>query len=175
MSITTEQLLAATLSGSLVGGLISYYKTSRMRQKQVVAEAFETALARVELLYKVRRRTDNKELLAEDELAIRNEMHAMQQKTEYYIGVLNAESGWFGASYEKLVGSVKAATENLFRDAWKKQPKGVGAELKGAKHPQITLARKEFIKDTQRYFNPIKRLFFTTKFRISGYRSKGDE
>jgi hypothetical protein len=166
MTITATQLLAAVLSGSLIGGVISYYKTSRMRRKQVVAEAFETALARVELLYKVRRRTKDKNLLPQDELAIRNEIHLVQQKTDYYIGILNAESAWYGERYERLVRLVKIATEDLLRAAWKEEPQGVGVELKDAKHPQLVTARKNFIRDTRRYFNPLKRLFFASVYRL---------
>ena len=119
------------------------------------------------MLYKIRRRTTDKRLLPEDELAIRNEMHEVQKKTDYYIGILNTESAWLGDSYARLVRDIRTATENLFREAWKEKPKGVGAELKGAKPPQLGDARERFIKDARRYFNPLKRLFFASIFRLS--------
>lgn len=165
--MTAQQVVTAVLSGGLIGGGISYYQTNRLRRKQIVAEAFETALARVEVLYKIRRRTTDKRLLSEDELDIRNEMHEVQKKTDYYIGILNAESAWLGASYERLVDDIKTATDGLFREAWKGKPKGAGAELMSAKHPQLKDARKRFTKDTRRYFNPIKRVFFGSLYRIS--------
>lgn len=175
MSNLGTQVVVAIISGGLIGGIITYLQVNRFRRKQIVAEALETALARVEVLYKIRRRTKDKKLLPEDELAIRNEMHSVQQKTDYYIGILNTESAWLGDSYEQLVSSVKAETEELFRKAWKEKPKGVGAELKDAEHPKIGKAKEKFITDTRRFFNPIKRLYFGTIFKIRKWAERNEQ
>lgn len=174
MSSLGTQILAAIISGGLIGGVITYLQVNRFRRKQMIAEALETALARVEVLYKIRRRTKDKKLLPEDELAIRNEMHSVQQKTDYYIGILNTESAWLGDSYDQLVKYIKAETEELFRKAWKEKPKGVGAELKDAEHPKIGKAKEKFINDTRRFFNPIKRLYFGTAFRIKRWTDRNE-
>lgn len=162
-----NNILIAIISGGLSGSIIAYFQANRFRRKQIVADAFETALARVEVLYKVRRRTTNKALLSSDEISIRDELHNIQLKTDYYIGILYSESIWLGASYEKFVLSIKTATEVLFREAWAESPKGVGVDLKKSEHPQIAEARNRFIKDFQRYFNPFKRCFFSAIYRLS--------
>ena len=159
-------LISAALAGGLFTGFINYTKSQRARRRRIIAEAVETAFDRVEILYKIRRRPTDKTLLAKDEVAIRDEMHRVQSKTEYYIAILSSESAWLGACYEKLINEIKRQTEPLFQEAWNLEPKGVGVKLKDAKHPNLKQARQEFILDTQRYFNPLRRLVFASIFRM---------
>ncbi len=163
----TDEIIIALLAGGSVGALISYYKSTRLHKKEIVAKATETAIARVEILYKVLRRTKDKSLLASDELAIRNEMHEIQKKTDFYLSILKSESAWLGASYEKLIEGIKKETEPKLQEGWKQKPKGVGVQLKGYSHPVIKPLRDSFTKDVQRFFNPIKRLFFASLYRFS--------
>lgn len=158
-------LATAALAGGLLTGLINYTKSQRARRRRIIAEAVEVAFDRVEILYKIRRRPTNSELLARDELDIRNEMHRIQSKTEYYIAMLSSESVWLGACYEKLVSEIKSQTEPLLQTAWKEKPKGVGAQLKDSIHPNLKPARQEFILETQRYFNPLRRFIFASIYR----------
>jgi hypothetical protein len=166
VSTHTLQIVVALLAGGLVSGLLGYSQSQRARRKKLVAEAVAIAFARVEILYKIRRRPKDPRLCAADELAIRNEMHDIQTKTEYYISILSSESGWLGSSYERLIKEIRKQTEPLLQAAWLQKPLGVGAELKDAKHPQLVDPRKKFILDTQRYFNPLRRLIFAAAFRI---------
>lgn len=159
-------LATAALAGGLMTGLISYAKSQRARRRRIIAEAVEVAFDRIEILYKIRRRPTDTALLAQDELNIRNEMHQIQSKTEYYISILSSESVWLGSCYEKLINKIRSQTEPLFQDAWAQKPKGVGVQLKDVKHPDLGNARREFILETQRYFNPLRRLVFASIFRL---------
>ena len=159
-------LASAALAGGLITGFVNYSKSQRARRRRIIAEAVEVAFDRVEILYKIRRRPVNTELLTQDELAIRNEMHRIQSKTEYYIAILSSESVWLGACYEKLIGEIKKQTEPLIQAAWGEKPVGVAVGLKEAKNPDLKAARQEFILETQRYFNPIRRLIFASIFRL---------
>ncbi len=159
-------LATAALAGGLLTGLVSYAKSQRARRRRIIAEAVEVAFDRVEILYKIRRRPTDQRLLAQDELDIRNEMHRIQSKTEYYIAILSSESAWLGACYEKLIGVIRRQTEPLFQEAWDDKPKGIGVKLKDAKHSDLNGARREFILETQRYFNPLRRLVFASFFRL---------
>lgn len=159
-------LVSAALAGGLLTGLVNYSKSQRARRRRIIAEAVEVAFDRVEILYKIRRRPLHPQLLAQDELDIRNEMHRVQSKTEYYIAILSSESVWLGSCYEKLINEIKRQTEPLLQEAWEQEPQGIGVKLKGAKHPDLKLSRQEFILETQRYFNPLRRLVFASIFRL---------
>lgn len=159
-------LASAALAGGLLTGLVNYSRSERSRRRRIIAEAVEVAYDRVEILYKIRRRPLNAQLLDQDELDIRNEMHRVQSKTEYYVVMLSSESAWLGACYEKLIKEIKRQTEPLFQEAWEQKPKGVGCKLKDCTHPDLKAARQEFILDTQRYFNPLRRIIFATIYRL---------
>ena len=159
-------LITAALAGGLLTGFVHYTKSQRVRRRRIIAEAVEVAFDRVEILYKIRRRPTNPTLLAQDEINIRDEMHRIQSKTEYYIAILSSESVWLGSCYEKLISEIKRQTEPLLQLAWDQKPQGVGVKLKGATHPDLKGARKEFILETQRYFNLPRRIYFATLFRV---------
>lgn len=170
--LTGETILAALIGAGavLIGGILtnlfSFFTGERARRRAVIAEAVEIAFDRVEIVDKIRRRPLDKNLLARDELDIRNEMHRIQSRTQYYIATLSSESAWLGASYEKLVMCIKKETEPLMQSAWKEKPGGVKTELKNSKRPNVEIARRNFVKDTQRYFNPLKRIWFALLFRL---------
>lgn len=170
--VTGETILAALIGAGavLLGGILtnlsSFFTGERARRRSVIAEAVQVAFDRVEIVDKIRRRPSDKGLLARDELDIRNEMHHIQSRTQYYITILSSESAWLGASYEKLVAKIKKETEPLMQAAWKEKPGGVRAELKNTKRPDVEIARRDFVKDTQRYFNPLKRVWFGLLFRL---------
>lgn len=159
-------LFAATLAGGLLTGLVSYTKSQRARRRRIIAEAVQTAFDRAEIAYKLLRRPTDPTLLAQDDLDIRNEMHHIQSKTEYYIAILSSESVWLGACYEKLINEIKRQTKPLMQDAWTQKPKGVGVKLENSVPIDLTTARKEFILEVQRYFNPIRRAWFATVYRL---------
>lgn len=159
-------LITAALAGGILTGLVNYSKSQRARRRRIIAEAVKVAFDRVEVLYKVRRRPTDPKLLAQDEVDIRNEMHNIQSKTEYYVAILSSESVWLGACYEKLINEIKKQTEPLLQEAWEQAPQGVGVKLKTAKHPNLKASRQEFILETQRYFNPLRRLVFASIFRL---------
>lgn len=170
--ITEGTVLAALIGAGavLIGGaltsMFTFFIGERARRRKVIAEAVEIAFDRAEVVDRIQRRPTDKTLLAQDELGIRNEMHRIQSRTQYYITVLSSESAWLGASYEKLIAKIKAETEPLMQAAWKDEPKGIKAELKNTKRPDVEIARRNFVKDTQRYFNPVKRAWFGLLFRL---------
>lgn len=159
-------LLAAALAGGLLTGFVSYTKSQRARRRRIIAEAVEIAFDRVEIVYKLLRRPTDPVLLARDELDIRNEMHRIQSKTEYYIAILSSESVWLGACYEKLIDEIKLQTKPVLQKVWQQKPKGVDVKLEQTIQINLTSARNEFILDTQRYFNPIRRIWFSLTYRM---------
>ena len=166
-------LITAALAGGLLTGFVNYTQNQRARRRRVIAEAVEIAFDRVEMLYKVRRRPINATLLAQDEVNIRDDMHRIQSKTEYYITILSSESAWLGSCYEKLINEIKRQTEPLLQEAWGQKPKGVGIKLKGAGHPDLKNARRQFILEILRYFNPLKRIYFASMFRLRRFIHHG--
>jgi hypothetical protein len=158
--------ITAILAGGLITSVVGYYGNQRARRRKIIAEAVKVAFERVEILYKIRRRTNNPDLLPSDELAIRNEMHDIQSKTDYFITIISSESAWLGVKYQNLISEIKRQTEPLLQEAWERVPQGIGVKLKQDKHPNLSKVQNSFILDSQRYFNPMRRLWFASLFRI---------
>jgi hypothetical protein len=164
----------AALVGNALSNLSNFAVGERSRRRRIIAEAVEVAFDRVEVLYMIRRRSKDKKLRVKDDIEIRNEMHRIQSKTKYYTTIVSSESAWLGSSYEKLISIIKSETEPLLQKAWKEQPKGISEVLKGSNHPLIESARRDFIRDTQLYFNPLKRCWFGLIYKIQRTKDTTD-
>lgn len=152
-------VLTPLVTGSLAAALVGYLKADRLRCKKLVAEAYKTALARAEMVYRIRRRSADPALRAQDELAIRDEMHRIQEQTDYYLGLMAIESRWFSKSYNKFVRAVISETWPLLQEAWERDPVGPGVRLESDKHPNLADAKREFLHDAAHFFNPIMRMW----------------
>lgn len=154
-----KDTIAAIITGGIAVAIFGQVQATRLRRKQLIAEAYQTALARVEVLYRIRRRTTSKALADQDTINIRDEMHDIQTKTDYYTGLLRTESTWFGKSYENLIDNIKKETEPLMQQAWTDNPKGVGVKLKNTTHPNVSTHKDQFLKDIRQFFNPYYRMW----------------
>lgn len=114
---TFKNILIGIITGGLGVAFIGQLQATRLRRKELIAEAYQTTLARLELLYRISRRSADKTLAEQDAISIRDEMHDIQTKTDYYIGLLRTESIWFGKAYQSFVVEIKKITAPLMQQA----------------------------------------------------------
>ena len=148
-------------------------QSTRLRRKKLIAAAYQTALSRVEVLYRIRRRTAQKTLAEQDAISIRDTMHDVQTRTDYYVGLLWTESTWFGRSYEMLIEGIKNQTEPLMQKAWDDKAVGPGVKLKNVPHPDVTTYKQDFLKDVRDFFNPILRAKRSIQYHFGGKENNG--
>jgi hypothetical protein len=162
----TEQAFAiagiaagTSLSVALLAAWFTFLATRRDRRRQLYGEATKAATAWVELLYRVRRRADNKE----DARAIIHRVHDAQEALMYHRGWIGSESKMLGRSYDRLVASVKKQTEALTQDAWKSPIRQTpGDALPEEPHPSIDAALAAWLKDVRAHLGtrPIAKMGF---------------
>lgn len=153
MNETMGQIIALLLGSAVIGTLISNLHTTRLKRKELIAGATKSALRRVEMYYRVLRRTDN----IEDIKTIRNLFHEVQEENDYYKSLLSIESVWLGHNYGRFIDALKKETMSKIQDAWDKDPLGPSAKLQNISHPIIKNYVEQFSKDSRRLFNPIMR------------------
>ncbi len=170
---TFKNILIGIITGGLGVAFIGQLQATRLRRKELIAEAYQTTLARLELLYRISRRSADKTLAEQDAISIRDEMHDIQTKTDYYIGLLRTESIWFGKAYQSFVVEIKKITAPLMQQAWDSQAKGPGAKLENEKHPDISQCTDKFLADVRDFFNPFSRLKRRWQYYKTNRRDNG--
>jgi len=155
-------VIVPLITGSLAAAVISYVQSDNFRRKRLVASAYRVALDRAEAVYWIRRRTKNKELLPQDEIIIRDKLHQVQERTEYYKGLLSIEAKWLGESYATFVDAVTKQTGPLLKAAWQEKPVGPGGELTNIIHPK---ANPDLLKAEQEFLESARQ-FFTLRYRL---------
>jgi hypothetical protein len=165
------------IAGSSV--LVAYIKNSqlnRRKHKELVAEASKSVLKRVEMYYRIRRRTKD----PADIISIRNTFHGIQEENEYFKTLLKSESKWHGNRYEMYINAIQKLTGDHIRQAWIQKPFGPDAEIKSnhrPDHQKIDLLSAQFALDCRRVINPVSRIwmrirdsFLVTKlWRVRAY------
>lgn len=168
--MNSEQISQSIAALSLIAGssvLVAYIKNSQNNKrahKQLVSEASKSVLKRVEMYYRIRRRTKN----TEDVVSIRNLFHQIQEENEYYKTLLMSESKWHGERYEMYITAIQKLTGAYIREAWKQKPFGPNAEIKATERPdnkKINLLANQFAKDCRRLIWPLSR--FAMRLRDS--------
>jgi len=162
---TILTILGVLLGSTLLGQFLSNRHSVRMNRKELIAGATKSALRRVEMYYRVRRRNAN----GSDDSDIRNVFHDVQEENDYYRSLLTVESVWLGASYEGFIAALKRETMPLIQDAWDSKPFGPGAKLQDIKHPQVEHLRAQFARDARRYLNPVVRPLMRIRYWLRKY------
>ncbi len=151
-------MLSVLLGSSLLVAVVNNSRKASAEHKKLVAEASKSVLKRVEMYYRIRRRTKN----VDDTIAIRNTFHQIQEENEYYKTLLISESKWHGERYVLYISAIQKLTADQTRDAWKQRPFGPDAEIKPEQRPnhqRINELSLQFAKDTRRLMNPVVRVF----------------
>lgn len=157
-------VLSLILGSSLLVALVKNAQSKSTEHKKLVAEASKSVFKRVEMYYRIRRRTKDKD----DVVSIRNLFHQIQEENEYFKTLLISESKWHGERYALYISAIQKLTAEETRKAWKQRPFGPDAEVQPEHRPdhlQINQLSLQFAKDTRRLMNPIMRI--AMRFRDS--------
>ncbi len=150
-------ILSLILGSSLLVALVKNAQNKSAEHKKLVADASKSVLKRVEMYYRIRRRTEDKD----DVIAIRNLFHQIQEENEYYKTLLISESKWHGERYALYISAIQELTAEETRKAWRQRPFGPDAEIRPEHRPnhiRINRLSLQFAKDTRRLMNPMMRI-----------------
>ena len=142
--------MATTLVAALLSALAAYLASKRDRRRSLYSEAVQVIVGWKEMLYRVRRRSDDKvpDLV--------ESFHDMQDKLAYYQAWIAAESKYMSRSYARLVRGIKSETEALIGKAWQEPgrptPDGSAAD---DEHPDITNYVDSFSTDLRSHLSPL--------------------
>lgn len=150
---TWTPLLAAGVAGvfALVGIVTNLAATRRDRRRELYAQAYRTALALVEMVYRLRTADpDNARSLADH-------YHQIHEDINFHQGWIESESEEMGRAYRRLLLRIRAETEDLMRDGWsalrqrlaQSSPLPLGIVSGG--HPNVTAAKRQFLADMSAY------------------------
>lgn len=150
-------ILSALLGSSLLVAILNNSRKASIEHKKLIAEASKSVLKRVEMYYRIRRRTK----LIDDTITIRNMFHQIQEENEYFKILLICESKWHGGRYSLYISAIQKLTYEQTQKAWKQKPFGPDAEIDSKhrpNHKRINELSFQFAKDTRRLMNPIMRI-----------------
>jgi len=149
-------LLIGLLSSAVLAAVVKNSQAQAAKHKELVAAASKSVFKRVEMYYRIRRRTKD----TADVIKIRDMFHQIQEENEYYRVLLATESKWHGERYALYIKAIKKLTEQQTQEAWKQRPFGPDAEVKPEhrpNHARIDELSMQFAKDSRRLMNPLMR------------------
>jgi len=149
-------LLIALLSTAVLAAVVKNSQAQATKHKELVAAASKSVFKRVEMYYRIRRRTKD----FSDVIKIRDTFHKIQEENEYYRVLLATESKWHGERYALYISAIKKLTKQQTEEAWKQKPFGPDAEVKPEHRPdhkRIEELSMQFAKDSRRLMNPLMR------------------
>ena len=114
-------LIAAPLFsflGSFVATWVHHRRNIMFKKKELIASAYKVATDRIEVLYRIKRRSSNEQYREEESMKIRDIFHQIQADTDYYESMLFLESPALGKAYKTLIDEIKAATADKIQQAW---------------------------------------------------------
>jgi hypothetical protein len=144
-------IAAAVLSAVL--GSITYLTASsratRDRRRQLYSDAFRAATSWVEVLYRVRRRSE----ASQD--AIVSRLHQIYEEIEYFQGWLSTEAPELGRSYATLVEAIRMKVNEPLRVAWSvpARPPWVGTPTNEVL-PDVREAEEKYLQDIRDHLSP---------------------
>lgn len=156
------QLLAAVLGSSVLVAFLKNSQANSLKHKEIIANASKSVLKRVELYYRIRRRTKDEA----DIISIRDAFHLVQEENEYFKTLLSIESKWHGERYTKYITAIQALTKVHSQQAWKQKPFGPDAEIKPEDRPdhkRINELSEQFAKDSRRLMNPLLSIWMSLR------------
>lgn len=151
-------LLSLILGSSLLVAVLNNSRKASIKHKKLVAEASKSVLKRVEMYYRIRRRTEE----TNDVMTIRNHFHQTQEENEFYKTLLISESKWHGERYVLYISAIQKLTGKKIQEAWTQKPYGPNVEVKPKERPDIERIKElslQFAKDTRRLMNPFMRIY----------------
>lgn len=165
MKIEAEQLIGIVAGSAVLAAFITHYlgqhERERNKRRTLYAEALQAALGWREMLYRVRRRQPT----ADDEKEITGLFHELQERLDYYDGLIWSHSKSLGRSYRRLVKKVRKTTQPLIREAWKSKPiPPKDYDPSTLKNPKFKNELNDFMDDVVRQTKPRYRLF--AKFKL---------
>lgn len=141
--------MATTVLVALLSALVAYLASKRERRRSLYSEAVQVIVGWKEMLYRVRRRS-------EDQVRdLVNAFHDRQDKLSYYQAWIAGESKYMSRSYARLVSGIKGETEALIEKAWGETghptPTKAGPD---DGHPDISTYVDAFAKDLRSHLSP---------------------
>jgi len=141
------------VSVAVISAALARVFSQRDRRRQMYGEAFRTALAWREVVYRVRRR-DNSE---QHDRELIDRFHDLQERLDYYEGWIGSESRFMRRSYRKLVIASKGATRHDLQQAWNRRGRTGNADPNDH-HPTIDRRHTdEFLKDVRGHLSVWRR------------------
>lgn len=161
-SMIVPLVLSSSLIATIINHFIVGHRDGRKERKELIAKASASVLRRVELCYRIRRRTDG------EDAEIKNLAHEIQEENEYYRCLLRVESKWYGDRYSLYLESVKELTGESMNKAWKKQgdPSVDMEDDIKLNHRKLNRLAKQFSLDSRRFLHPVRRFLTAVRDRI---------
>ena len=145
--------LTVVVSSSVLGAIASNWQESRLKRKAMVADAIQSALKRVEMYYRVRRRNPDES----DDIQLRDRFHQIQENNDHHTALLEMESPWAGYAYRKFLGALKRTLAPYMAKAWENPGGGPNTQLQGEDRPNVDKYVQLFTRDGRRLMNPLMR------------------
>lgn len=153
MNDTLLTILTVIVGSSLLAALASNWQVSRLKRKAMIADAVQSALKRVEMYYRVRRRSPD----GSDDIQLRDRFHQIQEENNHHSALLEMESPWAGHAYRKFLGALKRTLAPYMEKAWVNPGGGPNIQLKSEDHPDVAKYVQLFTRDGRRLMNPFMR------------------
>lgn len=142
--------MATTLVVTLLSALAAYLASKRDRRRSLYSEAVQAIVGWKEMLYRVRRRSDDQTS------EVVKSYHELQDKLSFYQAWIGAESKYMSRSYARLVRGVKGETEVLINKAWQEPGRPTpGASAADDEHPDIISYVESFSADLRSHLSPL--------------------
>jgi hypothetical protein len=155
-------IIGVIAGSSLLAAFATNWQGARQQRKEVVAGATKSALKRVEMYYRLKRRLPS----GEDNVAIRDALHDVQEENDYYCALLSIEAPWLGMSYRNFLTAIKRELEPFMHEAWLEKSKGPSVQITKKERPNIGLYVDIFTTDSKRLFNPIMRPLMRIRYSL---------
>ena len=147
-------VIAVLAGSSLLAAFAENWQSARLKRKEIVAGASKSALRRVEMYYRVRRRRTT----GEDDVVLRDLFHDIQEENDHYITLLDMEAPWLGDAYRRYLRAMKTELQPFMTKAWAAgKAGGPDIQLANEDKPDVDRLVRRFSKDGRRLFNPIMR------------------
>lgn len=147
-------VIAILAGSSLLAAFASNWQKARQHRKEIVAGASMSALRRVEMYYRVRRRRATNE----DDAKLRDMFHEIQEENDHYITLLDIEAPWLGDAYRRYLCAMKIELQPFMTKAWAaNKAGGPDIQIADEDRPDVDRLVRRFSKDGRRLFNPVMR------------------
>lgn len=153
MNDTLLTILTVIVGSSLLAALASNWQVSRLKRKAMIADAIQSALKRVEMYYRVRRRNPDKS----DDIQLRDRFHQIQEDNDHHTALLEMESPWAGYAYRKFLDALKRTLAPHMKKAWENPGSGPNVQLQAEDRPNVDRYVRLFTRDGRRLMNPFMR------------------